>query len=96
MTILGDNIFVCNFEVEIDFKGKIALQIETEIKNNKIPIEIKLLLTKFKCPLRICFTPFALGKSNVCMMKTPELEAEYSAKLNGYELTKIPFVKNTL
>lgn len=42
---LSDNIFVCSLEASINFKGKLAIHIETEIKGKKIPINIRLLVT---------------------------------------------------
>ena len=71
LNILSENIFICQFEAEIDFKGIVAVHIQTKA-NNKV-IDIRLVIKQFHCPIRICFTPFSLGKSNVTMMKTPKL-----------------------
>lgn len=68
----------------IKFKGEIAVHIETKIKNRNIPINIRLVVTEFECPLRICFTPFCLGKSNMCMMRTPKLTLDYNVNINNW------------
>jgi hypothetical protein len=83
---------MCLFETLVNFKGKVAVHIETELKNQKIPINIRLLITEFRCPIRVSFTPFSLGKSYVSLMRIPKLTAEYNVKIGNWEVSKIPFV----
>ena len=77
----------------LDFQGKIAVQIGTRLKISKKPaLQIKLLIKEFQCPIRVCFTPYSLGKSYASLLERPKLSIDYSVTLGGFNLTKIPFV----
>jgi hypothetical protein len=90
-------IYRCLFDLTLNFKGKIAVQIGTKLKiGSKPPLQIKLLIREFECPIRVCFTPFSLGKSYASLLERPRLVIDYSVTIGGHNLTKIPFVEPSL
>lgn len=67
--------FRCLFDVLINFKGKIAVQIGTRLRFRNYPqLQVKLIINEFRCPIRVCFTPFSLGKSYASLLEHPALD----------------------
>ena len=62
------------FDLTLNFKGKIAVKIGSRLKIGKRPaLEVKLLIKEFECPIRICFTPFSIGKSYASLLDRPKI-----------------------
>ena len=86
-------MYRCLFDLHIHFRGKIAVRIVSRFKVGKRPkLEVKLLIREFECPIRLCFTPFTIGKSYASLLARPKLAIEYSVAVGNFFLTKIPFV----
>ena len=81
------------FDFYLNFRGKIAVKIGSRFKiGNKPDLTVKLFIKEFKVPIRLCFTPFPLGKSYASLLDKPKLTIDYNVKVGKLELTKIPFV----
>lgn len=50
------------------------------------------MIKEFRCPIRVCFTPFSIGKSYASLLDKPQLTIDYNVTVGQFELTKIPLV----
>ena len=50
------------------------------------------MIKEFKVPIRLCFTPYSLGKCYASLLDKPKLTIDYNVKIGGFEMTKIPLV----
>lgn len=51
------------------------------------------MIREFQCPIRVCFTPFSIGKSYASLLDRPKLTIDYKVSVGKFELTKIPLVR---
>ena len=80
-------------DFHLNFRGKIAVKIGSRLKiGNKPDLTVKLFIKEFKVPIRLCFTPFSLGKCYASLLDKPKLTIDFNVKVGRIELTKIPLV----
>ena len=43
-------------------------------------------------PIRLCFTPFSLGKGYASLLDKPKITIDYNVQVGQIEMTRVPFV----